>query len=247
MSEWAFQLFSARNTPLPQALQIVAEAGYTSVEAFGENFVEQDLFRESLENTGLTVVSAHFGRDRFRDSPDKLFETAAKFDIRHLVCPFVMPHERPKDAKGWQAFAKELAEYEQMCKQAGCSFSWHNHDFEFIALDDGTVPMEVLLEEAPELGWEIDVAWIVRAGGDPAAWINNYGQRISAVHVKDIAAEGECEDEDGWADVGHGTIDWPSIMPSLTNTPATIYAMEHDAPGDLKRFATRSIATANTW
>lgn len=59
MTDWAFQLYSARNTPLPKALQIVAEAGYTSVEAFGENFVEQNLFRDSLAESGLTVVSAH--------------------------------------------------------------------------------------------------------------------------------------------------------------------------------------------
>lgn len=247
MTDWAFQLYSARNTPLAKALQVVAEAGYTSVEAFGENFVEQDLFRNSLKESGLTVTSAHFGRDRFRDSPDKAFETAEAFGIKHLVCPFVMPHERPSDAKGWTAFAKELAGYAELCAKRGFSFAWHNHDFEFVALEDGTLPMSIILDQAPEMGWEIDVAWIVRAGADAMPWIEKYKNRITAVHLKDIAKEGECEDEDGWADVGHGIIDWPSIMHALSKTPATIYAMEHDAPNDLKRFATRSIASANSW
>lgn len=158
-----------------------------------------------------------------------------------------MPHERPKDLAGWQAFAKELSSYQDMCAKAGFSFAWHNHDFEFQALKDGTVPMTVILEEAPDVNWEIDPAWMVRAGADPLTWIKKSAKRIHAVHVKDIAAEGESEDEDGWADVGHGTMDWSKLMPALAKTSASFYAMEHDAPSDLKRFATRSIEAANTW
>ena len=55
----------------------------------------------------------------------------------------------------------------------------------------------------------------MRGGADPLDWIDRYGARIVAVHVKDIAPAGECADEDGWADVGHGTIDWPAIWKRL--------------------------------
>ena len=60
----------------------------------------------------------------------------------------------------------------------------------------------------PSIGWEMDVAWVIRGGADPLKWIDEYGQRITAVHVKDIAPAGENANEDGWADVGHGTVDW---------------------------------------
>ena len=45
------------------------------------------------------------------------------------------------------------------------------------------------------------MAWIVRGGADPFEWIKRYADRIASVHIKDIAPAGECEDEDGWADV----------------------------------------------
>jgi sugar phosphate isomerase/epimerase len=105
------------------------------------------------------------------------------------------------------------------------------------------VPQRVILDAAPEIGWEIDIAWVVRGGADPMAWIEEYGTRIVAAHVKDIAPRGEAVDEDGWADVGHGTLDWPALLEALKQKTATgIYVVEHDNPSDAERFARRSLA-----
>ncbi len=101
--------------------------------------------------------------------------------------------------------------------------------------------MEVIFLGGPELTWEADVAWIIRGGADPLEWIERHGSRISAVHVKDIAPEGECADEDGWADLGHGTVDWQGICRALKSTPVRLFIMEHDKPSDDHRFARRSI------
>jgi len=90
----------------------------------------------------------------------------------------------------------------------------------------------------------MDVAWVIRGGADPLAWIEKYRDRITAAHVKDIAPAGQNADEDGWADVGHGTVDWPAIMAALRAVGVMHFVMEHDNPKDHTRFATRSIATA---
>ncbi|MEP4474644.1 MAG: sugar phosphate isomerase/epimerase, partial [Lentilitoribacter sp.] len=65
--------------------------------------------------------------------------------------------------------------------------------------------------------------------------------RITAAHVKDIAPEGECAEEDGWADVGHGVIDWPNIFGELQVVGTELFVMEHDNPSDHHRFAKRSL------
>ena len=74
--------------------------------------------------------------------------------------------------------------------------------------------------------------------------IQKYAAKIYAAHVKDIAPAGECEDEDGWADVGHGTMEWQGIMDALQATNCTYFVMEHDKPNDDARFARRSIEAA---
>ena len=72
--------------------------------------------------------------------------------------------------------------------------------------------------------------------------MQRYADRVTAIHVKDIAPEGECVDEDGWADVGHGIIDWKAIMDFVkAKTKAELFVMEHDNPNDVERFARRSI------
>src|SRR5690606_34240898 len=95
-----------------------------------------------------------------------------------------------------------------------------------------------------ELSWEADIAWIMRGGADPMEWIKRFPDRITAVHIKDVAAPGEKLDEDGWEDVGHGIVPWRAIWAELRNTPVRFLIMEHDNPSDEKRFAGRSIEAA---
>ena len=140
--------------------------------------------------------------------------------------------------------ADKLNEAGKMCQNNGLKLAYHNHAFEFVALADGSVPQDLIFEGGPDLEWEADIAWIIRSGADPLDWIKWYGDRITAVHVKDIAPEGESADEDGWADVGHGTVDWAGIMAALRATPCSNFVMEHDNPSDHARFATRSIIAA---
>ena len=242
--DFLFQLYSARHTPLQESLKIVANAGYTGVEAVGENFVDNDAFKAGLKKHSLSVASIHFSLAAMRDDMDACLATARLYQCRHIVGPFIEEEERPGDAVQWQALGKELAGFQSRWAEADCTFAWHNHDFEFISLADGSMPIEHLFDTATSVHWEIDVAWIVRAGVDPAIWIDKYLPRITAVHLKDIAPEGECADEDGWADLGEGIVPWQSLMPRLLQSSAAHYIAEHDNPSDLQRFADRSIKAA---
>ena len=106
--------------------------------------------------------------------------------------------------------------------------------------------MDMILEGGPDLDVELDVAWVARGGQDPLVWIEKLADRIVAAHVKDIAPEGENTDEDGWADVGHGTMDWPALMAALKKVDCKLFVLEHDNPNDDARFARRSIDFLNS-
>ena len=153
------------------------------------------------------------------------------------------PDHRPATARGWRDFGARLELAGAPLRAAGLGFGWHNHDFEFVPLPDGTVPMAALLQGGPSLEWEMDVAWVVKGGADPAAWIAAEGRRITAAHVKDIAPAGQNAEEDGWADVGHGTVDWRGLMGLLRGAGVAHFIIEHDNPSDHTRFARRSLAS----
>ena len=246
---WSFQLYSARNfQPWDKVLKILADAGYSQVEGFGGVYADPKAIRAELDRNGLSMPTGHFSIDMLENDFGKANEIADTFGMKMLVCPYLEAERRPSDAAGWRAFGERLAKVGEKAKAAGYDFAWHNHDFEFKPLGDGTVPHEHIFAAAPGVAWEMDVAWVVRGGSDPGPWIDRYARQIAAVHVKDIAKAGTGLDEDGWSDVGHGTIDWARLLKQLgTKTTTRYYIMEQDNPNDIERFAKRSIASVNAY
>lgn len=240
---FSFQLYSARKfQPWPDVLAMLSAAGYKNVEGFGGIYEDPAGFRALLDGNGLSMPSGHFSIDALENDFDTVVRTATTFGVERIYCPHLVADQRPADKAGWQDFAGRLAAVGEKIRAEGFGFGWHNHDFEFVAAVDGSLPMQILLDTAPDLDWEADIAWIIRGGADPFDWISRHGDRITAVHVKDIAPAGECADEDGWADVGHGTVDWTRLFREIAaQTPARLLVMEHDNPLDAKRFASRSI------
>ncbi|UXS04924.1 sugar phosphate isomerase/epimerase family protein [Agrobacterium tumefaciens] len=254
MTELGFQLYSARNfLPFSNIFKKLAEAGYKQVEGYGAMYAsldEADLkaLREELDANGLSMPTGHFGLDLLEGDPKKALNIAKVLGVEAIYCPYLMPDQRPADAAGWFAFGKRLQEVGKPFVDAGLTFGWHNHDFEFKTLTDGSTPQEQILAGGPDLKWEADIAWIVRGDADPFSWIESYGKRITAVHVKDIAPKGENTDEDGWADVGHGTLDWKGLIDALKSKSATQnFVVEHDNPKDIDRLISRSIASFKSY
>ena len=245
--DWSFQLYSARNfQPWDRILKLLSDCGYRQVEGYGGVYSDPAGFRSEMDRNGLSMPSGHFSIDALENDFDGVRRIADALGVRLLICPYLMPEARPTDAAGWRGFGERLAKVGERATRDGYGFAWHNHDFEFKALADGTTPQEHILTTAPAVGWEIDVAWVIRGGVDPLPWIERHGARIVAVHVKDIAKPGEGLDEDGWSDVGHGTVDWRGLMKALrASTTAHHYVMEQDNPNDIDRFARRSIEAAN--
>lgn len=247
---FSYQLYSSRNfPPLTNTIKLVGELGYSEVEGYGGLFGDMaavKALKADLDANGLKMGSTHIGLDMVEDDIATALEIAKTLEIQSLYVPFIMPDDRPTSAAGWRDFGARLEAAGKPIVDAGYNFGYHNHDFEFVPTD-GVIPMDALLEGGPSLQWEMDVAWVVRGEADPIAWVEKYKDRITAAHVKDLAPAGENADEDGWADVGHGRMDWAGIMAALRGTPAKHFVMEHDNPSDEKRFASRSITSANSF
>ena len=241
----AYQLYCSRNfPPLGDTLSMLSRLGYSYVEGYGGLYDDAAGLRAQLDATGLQMPTGHFGLDMVEGDPARAIEVAKTLGIKHVLVPHIAQDLRPTDTAGWRAFGARLAKAGQPIIDAGLNFGWHNHDFELVAGADGVMPLDAMMEGGPSLSLELDLGWVQRAGQSPAAWVDKYADRLVAVHIKDIAPAGECLDEDGWADVGHGTMDWASITAALAAANVTHFVIEHDNPNDDERFARRSLATA---
>lgn len=250
MNTFSYQLYSSRKyPPLAETLKMLAKTGYAQVEGYGALFgddVDLGALRADLDAAGLGMPTAHVAVDVIRDRPERAIEIAKALGIEAIFGPFLPPDDRPTTADGWRSFGRVFGEAAKPLQDAGLLVGWHNHAFEFEPIGS-ELPQDLMLDAAPDLKIEFDVAWCVKGGQDPAAWIARNSDRILAAHIKDIAAPGEAEDEDGWADVGYGTMDWPGLMPALRQTSCRWFIAEHDNPNDHGRFASRSLASMQSY
>jgi sugar phosphate isomerase/epimerase len=238
----SFQLYSSRNFPaVEQQLATLSRLGYHNVEPFGGLYDDPPAFKALLDRAGLAAPSGHFGLDLLERDFARAVAIARTLGIWLIICPWIDPSERASDAAGWRALGGRLGALARKAQDEGLLFAWHNHDFEFRPLADGSMPIEHLMAE-PDLLLELDVAWVVRGGADPGRWIEEYQGRIAACHVKDLAPAGAKLDEDGWADVGAGIVDWDSLWPKVVRAGVKLMIAEHDNPSDFERFARVSLA-----
>lgn len=232
----SMQIYSARNfPPVEEQLAIIARHGFTNIETFGPFHDDPGATRRLLDAHRLTARSGHFSFDLAENHFARTVEAAKTIGMDIVVAPFLTPEQRPTDRAGWEAIGVRLARLAERFDSQGLRFAWHNHDFEFIALPDGSLPIEHIL--GMHLLFEADIAWIVRAGADPKRIIEKYSSRIPLVHVKDIAPAGAHADEDGWADVGAGVMDWSDLWARCVGAGAEIMVAEHDNPNSFDRFA----------
>jgi sugar phosphate isomerase/epimerase len=244
----SFQLYSARTLePLDAQFELLGGLGYKHVEPYGGLFNDVQKLKDELERHGMSAPSAHVGLDRLRADPLATVRLCRELGIATIYAPSPPPGERDGGEAEWTALGRELDRIGKTVIAEGLKFGWHNHHWEFARAADGRRFIDIVLEQAPDLLWQADLAWIVRGGADPAAELKRYAGRIEAVHVKDIAPAGQCVDEDGWADPGHGVLDWPALVPLLREIGVTQFVAEHDKPNDVARFARRAFATVASW
>ena len=82
------------------------------------------------------------------------------------------------------------------------------------------------LTEARLVDFQMDLYWMIKAGGDPLAYFAKHPGRFTSVHVKDATAAPEL----AMRDVGAGTIDWKRIFAQRATAGIRHFLVEHDDP-----------------
>ena len=199
----ALQLYSLRDdikTDYAGTIKKVGEMGYTAVEAAGYGDGKfygrtPEEFKTDIEATGMKVLSSHTGRGLSNEEMDsKDFAEALKWwdeainahkaaGMKYIVTP-AMP--TPSTLARLQAYCEYYNEVGKRCKEAGMSFGYHNHDFEFNKIED-KVMLDYMIENTnPEyVSFQMDVYWVVMARQSPVEYFNKYKGRFTTLHVKD--------------------------------------------------------------
>jgi sugar phosphate isomerase/epimerase len=231
----SIQLYTLRSLEdIDRILDTVAQAGYRYVENVGSHLDNAADIRSKLDSRGLKVSSSHVSLAALREKPDAIATACKTMGFTHLFMPAVPPDQRDMPADGWRSLGHELGNLAERFQNDGIRLGYHNHHWELKPKDANKTALELIFEAAggSPLSWEVDVAWLVRGNADPKEWIRRYREKVAAAHVKDIAQPGRNEDQDGWADVGSGVLDWRDLWRTCREAGAEWMVVEHDKPAD---------------
>ncbi len=200
------QLYSLREeaaADFPAVIERLGEVGFAGVEPAGLHGLSPAEFRRRVEGTGMAVSSAH-GPLPLGDEANRILDAQQELGCAALVVA-MLPPDRFADADALKAAADDLNRAHENVRERGLELGYHNHWWEFEALDGGRTAHERLFELLdPQIFAELDIYWARVGGGDPARVIADLGPRARLLHVKDGSAD---DFRAPMTAVGDGTVD----------------------------------------
>ena len=226
----AAQLYTVRDAmaaDLPGTLARVRAVGYRRVEFAGLFDHDPRAVRATLRRLGLTPIASHIDWRRFRDEPEAAIDETVALGAPAMVLAWLPPEERRTPAD-WDRWIATLNRVGALAAARGVRVVYHNHDFEFAAVD-GVAPYDRILAgiDRRTVSLELDLYWLTVAGRRPEPYFAAYPDGFPFLHMKDMARDGT-----GMADVGAGRIDFARILRSTRAAGVRELIVEHDTAAD---------------
>jgi sugar phosphate isomerase/epimerase len=215
---------------LPGTLSQIHAIGYQEVELTPVAYtLSVDRLRQVVASSGLKAPSGHF---EYTDLSGQ-WDYAKASGVKWVVCP-MLPKSQWTSADGFHTAAHQFNEWGKRAHDMGMRFAFHNHDYEFRQFD-GTTGYDILLKETdPKFVFlELDCYWITQAGLNPLQMLNQLGQRVRMLHIKDRkpgfpSSNDMSQSSAHFTEVGAGSIDWPQILSAARKLEIEHYFVEQD-------------------
>lgn len=236
------QLYTAREEmakDVEATLATIAGIGYKEIEFAGYFDKTPKAIRQMLDKHGLTSPSTHIALADITAKLPEVLEASHVIGHRYIVMPYLDDATRAQPDI-YKKVADTLNKAGAEAKKANIEIAYHNHNFEFVAVN-GTSHFESLMGMLdPKLVQvELDLCWATSANQDPVALFKKYPGRFPMVHVKGLrkkpangAATPIPDVLPDVTDVGQDgdVIDWKAIFAQSSVGGVRHYFVEHDQP-----------------
>jgi len=189
----------------------------------------------------LEIVITHSPAARIKDDTVNLIAEHKLMGAKYIGLGAV-PGHYGHNLPGFDNFIKEMSPAAKAIKEAGLTFMYHNHAFEFMKFD-GTTLMEYLVDNMPDAGFTLDAYWVQFGGGDPAQWIRKLSGRVDVIHLKDLIVVNTHEQR--MAEVMEGNINWDSVKEACKDAGVKYAMIEQDNCYDRCPFESMEISFNN--
>jgi inosose dehydratase len=209
------------NGDMAQAVRDISAAGYEGTEMFDGNVAayadRPDELRQLLADGRLELVSVYTGANFIYADilPDELYrvekaaELAATFGAGRLVVGGGARRAAGTTEQDYDRLASALDRVADIATAHGLEASYHPH---LSTIVESPEELDRLLPNT-RIGFCPDTAHLAAGGGDPAALIRRYPDRIRHVHLKDLRT-----DPLEFLPLGEGVLDFADIVRAVAET-----------------------------
>jgi sugar phosphate isomerase/epimerase len=216
----------------------VAEAGYGAIEFAGYGGLVPPALRAIIDDLGLRAISSHVPFQRMERESGTVLE-----ELQILGCDYAVVPGIPRELRGIESMPYLIESFNQWgaaSQAAGLRFGYHNHGWEFEAMDGSTMLDVLAAGTDPTLvDLQIDIYWALVGGADPVLLTRKLAGRVPTLHAKELATEGGQKD----TTIGDGATPWPDLIAAAqaAGTEWLIVEQEDD-PAHAYRDIRRSLA-----
>lgn len=206
-------------------LKQTVDFGFTEIE-IGKYLGDSAAgFLAYCKEIGIKPIAGGISFTDKEDELKKKIDGLAELNLEYAVNYWPWLTGGPFKLEDCKKSAEMLNNMGEVCRKRGLTLCWHNHDKEFIAMEDG-LPFDYLMAHTDKklVKCEMDIYWVAKGGADPLAMLKKYVGRIPILHVKDMAP-GDAKD---FECTGSGIIDFPSIFKEAVKQRIEHYFVERD-------------------
>jgi sugar phosphate isomerase/epimerase len=223
----------------------LSEVGYRNIEPFSFHGLTVEEFDALAEKYGLSVPSRHMSTNPATWEANL---ADAKLLGQRMTGSGGFAPPGTGSYENTLATAATMNELGELSVKNGTGPMFgHNHNREFTTMyvdaeGDGTLKSawQILVENTDPryVDFQLDVGWATIAGEDAAALIQQYGDRISSLHVKDAIVT---VPNTVWQQttIGQGDVDWEAVFEAAQGN-VRFYTIEQDPPVEPFSFAAES-------
>lgn len=211
-------LFYRVNGSMTRAITDIASLGYEGVEMFDGNVNDYadrpGELRSLLDEAGLELVSVYTGgnfvyADILADELHRVTcaaDLARTFGAQSLVVGGGARRAVGTTDTDYEALAATLDRITEIADDRGLAACYHPHLSTIVETPDELDQLMALTR----IGFCPDTAHIVGGGGDPAALIRRYADRLRHIHLKDVRL-----DPLQFLPLGQGEIDFTNVLSAI--------------------------------
>ena len=207
-----------------KSMEKVSKMGYRQVQASGLGITDGTKIRQICDKYGLEITCTHRPFDNYVNNIEGEIEYHKQIGCSIAGLGAIPGCGKDLTEEKVMKFIAAMNTVYDKLAEAGITFAYHNHAFEFMKLN-GKYIMDLMIEYG-KFDFIIDTYWLAFAGIDSADYIKKLGKRVVCIHLKDIAMADP--EKTMMADVGYGNLKWEKILSVCEEVGVTYALVEKD-------------------